>query len=78
MTNPSKTEQKPTHTEPIEAAFFYGETEPGWWARITWKCSTCGKRGHKLVTGTGKFAANLPIKVTCKKGHETAVKPYEN
>jgi hypothetical protein len=63
--------------EPIEAAFFWGEYDEQFFARITYKCPICGRRNRVLKTGAGKLKKNLPIKVTCKLGHETLVEPYK-
>ncbi len=64
--------------EPIEAAFSWGEHDDSWFARVTWKCPTCGKRNNLLKTGTGKLKDALPLTVKCKLGHETLVKPYRS
>jgi hypothetical protein len=67
--------------EPIEAAFLHGEYDhdigqPKWWGRITWKCPVCGRRNQQFLKGTG--AMPVPLKVLCKHGHETLVKPYRS
>jgi hypothetical protein len=70
--------------EPIEAAFSWGEHGDGvgtpvtsWHARITWRCSICGRRNCELKKGPGPLASALPITMKCKQGHETSVVPYQ-
>ena len=63
-------------TEPMEAAFLYGENSEGWHARVTWKCRMCGRRNCRLEKGPGKLGDVLPLKVKCKLGHDTSVVPY--
>ena len=65
-------------TEPIEAAFSYGELDKTWFARITWKCPICGRRNNVMKKGPGTLKENLPITVTCKNGHDCLVKPYRS
>jgi len=62
--------------EPLEAACLFGGDAEEWFARFTWKCPVCGRRNQKLVKGTGEFEEQLPIKVACKLGHDTPVRPY--
>ena len=76
MNNPSKSELMPDQTDAIEAAFSYGEIDEGWNARITFKCPACGRRNRVQTKGPGKLMDSVPIKVKCKLGHETPVKPY--
>jgi len=63
-------------SNPIEAAFFFGENDNSWHARITWKCAICGRRNCKMEKGPGKLGDSLPLKVLCKFGHESEVVPY--
>ena len=62
----------------LEAAFSYGEHDNSWHARITWKCPVCGRRNRLVKTGPGTLKESLPIKVSCKVGHESLVKPYRS
>jgi len=64
-------------SEVIEAAFSYGEHEHGWYAKITFKCGTCGRRNRQVLQGT-EPQMPLPLVVTCKFGHTTLVKPYDH
>jgi hypothetical protein len=70
MTEPITTEQI------MEAAFSWGGDEQSWFARITWKCSVCGRRNCELKKGPGPLASALPITMKCKQDHETLVMPY--
>ena len=62
--------------EPIEAAFSWGEGDNGWFARITWKCSICGRRNCELKKGPGTLSSALPLEMECKQHHKTLVMPY--
>jgi hypothetical protein len=74
MNNPPKLEQPETKT--IECAFFHTEHSGEWFATVTWKCPVCGRRNRVRTKGPGKLMDSVPIKVKCKLGHETPVKPY--
>jgi hypothetical protein len=60
----------------FEAAFSWGGDDNGWFARITWKCSICGRRNCELMKGPGPISSALPIEVTCKQKHKIWVVPY--
>jgi len=62
-------------SEVIEAAFSYGEHEHGWYAKITFKCGTCGRRNRVVLQGVEQKMP-LPQTVKCKYEHETNVVPY--
>jgi DNA-directed RNA polymerase subunit RPC12/RpoP len=63
--------------EPIEAAFLFIGDKDAWHARITYKCSECGRRNYVLQNGkTKSLDDSLPLTVKCKLGHETVVVPY--
>ena len=62
--------------EPIEAAFSWGGDNERWFARITWKCSICGRRNCELKKGPGPLSSALPLEMECKQHHKTLVMPY--
>ncbi len=62
--------------EPIEAAFSWSENDRWWFARVTWKCSVCGRRNCELKKGPGQMVSVLPLEMECTQQHKTLVMPY--
>jgi len=62
-------------SEVVEAAFTWGEYSEGWFARITFPCSVCGRRNRQVLQGVEQKMP-LPLEVKCQFGHTTQVVPY--